>query len=156
MEDFDRERFRTFLGGGFPALHCQRAPSGACSETWRGAAAPDIGPSGCRTALPPGAVSQPDPRKDLRTPVGLDCFAVFHGAVPRGPANETRFVRLQIFLTGEPGNSYRHLAEELRMSEGALKVAAHRLRRRYGELLREEIAQTVAWPKEIKAELNHL
>jgi RNA polymerase sigma-70 factor (ECF subfamily) len=42
------------------------------------------------------------------------------------------------------------------MSEGALKVAAHRLRRRYGELLREEIAQTVAWPKEIKAELNHL
>ena len=42
------------------------------------------------------------------------------------------------------------------MSEGALKVAIHRLRRRYGDLLRKEIAQTVAFPKEIKDELNHL
>jgi RNA polymerase sigma-70 factor (ECF subfamily) len=71
-------------------------------------------------------------------------------------ANQPRFDRLQTFLTGELGNSYREVAEELRMSEGALKVAVHRLRRRYGELLREEISQTVASPKEIKDELNHL
>jgi len=42
------------------------------------------------------------------------------------------------------------------MSEGAVKVAAHRLRRRYRELLREEIAQTVATPAEVEGELRDL
>jgi RNA polymerase sigma-70 factor (ECF subfamily) len=42
------------------------------------------------------------------------------------------------------------------MSEGALMTAVHRLRRRYGELLRAEIAQTVSSPDEIEAELRHL
>ena len=40
------------------------------------------------------------------------------------------------------------------MSEGAVKLAAHRLRQRYRELLREEIAPTVAGPDEIKQELR--
>ena len=40
------------------------------------------------------------------------------------------------------------------MSEGAVKVAAHRLRQRYRELLREEIAHTVAGPDEIEPELR--
>jgi RNA polymerase sigma-70 factor (ECF subfamily) len=42
------------------------------------------------------------------------------------------------------------------MSEGALTTAVHRLRRRYGELLRAQIAQTVSSPDEIGAELRHL
>ena len=42
------------------------------------------------------------------------------------------------------------------MSEGAVKVAAHRLRQRYRELLREEIANTVAGPEEVEEELRHL
>ena len=47
-------------------------------------------------------------------------------------------------------------AARLGMSEGAVKTAAHRLRRRYRELLREEIAQTVASPDEIAAEIRYL
>ena len=46
--------------------------------------------------------------------------------------------------------------EELGMTEGAVKVAVHRLRRRYRELLKEEIAQTVADPAEIDEELREL
>jgi RNA polymerase sigma-70 factor (ECF subfamily) len=42
------------------------------------------------------------------------------------------------------------------MTEGAVKVAAHRLRRRYRELLRNEIAQTVDQPYEIDGEICEL
>ncbi len=68
------------------------------------------------------------------------------------------FERLKTCLTGEknPGNSYQQLAAELQMTEGAVKVAVYRLRRRYQELLREEIAQTVAAPEDIDDELRHL
>lgn len=51
---------------------------------------------------------------------------------------------------------YRDLAARLAMSEGAVKVAAHRLRQRYRELLREEIANTVSGPEEIEEELRQL
>lgn len=42
------------------------------------------------------------------------------------------------------------------MSEGAVKVAVHRLRKRFRDLVREEIAQTVSSPDEIEDELKHL
>ncbi len=42
------------------------------------------------------------------------------------------------------------------MSEGAVKVALHRLRRRFGEVLRSEIAHTVSSPEEIDDEIRHL
>lgn len=58
------------------------------------------------------------------------------------------------------GDSSEHLeaaaAPILNLSPGAVRVAAHRLRRRYRELLREEIAQTVASPSEVDQELRHL
>jgi len=44
----------------------------------------------------------------------------------------------------------------MQMSEGAVKVAVHRLRQRYRELLREEIAQTVANEEEIDDEIRYL
>ena len=47
---------------------------------------------------------------------------------------------------------YAQLATELKMTEGAVKVAVHRLRARYRELLREEIAQTVAGPGQVGEE----
>lgn len=54
------------------------------------------------------------------------------------------------------GDSYRELAEQLGMTESAVKVAAHRLRLRCRELLREEIAQTVSDPAAVDDELQHL
>ncbi len=68
-----------------------------------------------------------------------------------------RFDHLKQFLTGEPeADSYRQIAGQLAMSEGAVKVAVHRLRRRYRELLEDEIAQTVAGPEEIEDERRAL
>jgi RNA polymerase sigma-70 factor (ECF subfamily) len=60
-------------------------------------------------------------------------------------------------LTGEgEGVRYSQIAVELGLSEGAVKVAIHRLRRRFRELLRLEIAETVANPEQIDAELRYL
>jgi hypothetical protein len=42
------------------------------------------------------------------------------------------------------------------MTEGAVKTAVHRLRRRYRELLRDEIAQTVTEPGQIDEEIQQL
>ena len=67
------------------------------------------------------------------------------------------FDELKPALTGERALAgYVDLGRELGMSEGAVKVAVHRLRQRYGELLREEIAHTVASPGEVEEELRHL
>ena len=51
---------------------------------------------------------------------------------------------------------HRQIAARLGITEGAAKVAVHRLRRRCREILREEIAQTVAGPEEIDEELRDL
>ena len=59
-------------------------------------------------------------------------------------------------LVEDTPRSYAELAGELGMSAEALKVAAHRLRRRYRELIRAEIAQTVTTDEEIDDELRDL
>ena len=60
-------------------------------------------------------------------------------------------------LTGEEvPRPYGELAGELGMSGEAIKVTVHRLRRRYGELLRAEIAQTVTATAEVEDELRDL
>lgn len=52
--------------------------------------------------------------------------------------------------------SYAELARPLGLTEGSVKVAVHRMRRRYRDLLREEIAQTVDSPEEIEEEITYL
>jgi RNA polymerase sigma factor (sigma-70 family) len=66
------------------------------------------------------------------------------------------FERLKVFLLGQSDTPYAALARELNTSEGALKVAIHRLRKRYRELFRQEIADTVADPGEVESELRYL
>jgi len=65
--------------------------------------------------------------------------------------------QLEQGLTQEaPPGRYADWAATLGLSEGAVRVALHRLRRRFGELLRQEIAQTVASPAEVDEEIRHL
>ena len=66
------------------------------------------------------------------------------------------FERLKVFLLGQSDAPYAGLAREMNTSEGALKVAIHRLRKRYRELFRQEIADTVADPAEVEPELRFL
>jgi RNA polymerase sigma-70 factor (ECF subfamily) len=66
------------------------------------------------------------------------------------------FERLKMFLLGQSDAPYAELAREMNTSEGALKVAIHRLRKRYRDLFRQEIADTVADPAEVESELRYL
>lgn len=69
----------------------------------------------------------------------------------------TVFAELERFLTVEAdAPALRDCAQRLRMEEGGLKVAVHRLRRRFGVLLREEVSLTVATDDEIEAEIRTL
>ena len=65
--------------------------------------------------------------------------------------------RLLPTLTGGRGEVLlAAVAAELGMTEGAVKMAASRLRKRYGEILREEIARTVANPADVEDEVRAL
>jgi DNA-directed RNA polymerase specialized sigma24 family protein len=66
------------------------------------------------------------------------------------------FAALESSLTGADLLPYAELMTRLNLKESALKMAVHRLRRRFGELLREEIAQTVATSDEIDDEIREL
>jgi RNA polymerase sigma-70 factor (ECF subfamily) len=67
------------------------------------------------------------------------------------------FRRLRPWLTGtDPASSYQMLAADLEMSEQALRVTIHRLRRRLGTLLREEVASTLSDPAQLDAEMHAL
>jgi len=70
---------------------------------------------------------------------------------------ERIFAQLKDYLWGEAhGTGYAEVAERLGMTEGAVKVTVHRLRRRLRDLLREEVAHTVVAGEEIDEELRHL
>ena len=67
------------------------------------------------------------------------------------------FERLKVFLLGQGRDvPYADMAAELGTTEGALKVAIHRLRKRYRALLWDEIAETVADPSEVEGEVRYL
>ena len=67
------------------------------------------------------------------------------------------FEELRPFISGEDEElSYSNLSERLGMNEGAVRTAVYRLRQRYGEAVRTEIARLVQRPEEIEEELRHL
>ena len=67
------------------------------------------------------------------------------------------FEGLKIFLTGDKhARNYGQLAIQFGTSEGALKMAVSRMRRRYGELLRQEIESTVSTREEADEEMRAL
>jgi RNA polymerase sigma-70 factor (ECF subfamily) len=75
----------------------------------------------------------------------------------RRAKKEAQFERLSAYLAGSGDEvPYAELARELGLSEGAARVAVHRLRKRYGELLKLAVADTVVEPGEVEDELRAL
>jgi RNA polymerase sigma-70 factor (ECF subfamily) len=67
------------------------------------------------------------------------------------------FDDLKVYLTAEKSTvPYHQVATKLNLTEGAVKVAVHRLRRRYRDVLRDEIAQTVTTEEQINEEIRDL
>jgi len=87
----------------------------------------------------------------------LDQVLIRLGDEYRAAGNVILFERLKALLTDESDRpSQAQIADELGMTENAVKQAFHRLRERYRQLLREEVAHTVMAPGDIEDELRHL
>src|SRR5439155_6625389 len=99
-------------------------------------------------------------RPNLRAPLGMGVDGASNEEVRRRVSNSRNavlFERLKTVLTDEADRpSQAQIADELAMTENAVNQAFHRLRERYRQLLREEIAHTVMTPGDIEDELRHL
>jgi len=94
-------------------------------------------------------------REWARTIIRRVVSAMEEDAVERG--ERKRFAYLEPHLLGGPGAlPYARIAEELGTSEGAVRVGVHKLRKRFGDALREEIAHTVHEPEAIDGEIRQL
>jgi DNA-directed RNA polymerase specialized sigma24 family protein len=67
-----------------------------------------------------------------------------------------QFLRFKRFLAGGSGAEYREAGAELGLGEGAVRVLVHRLRRRYRQLLCDNIRQTVESPDQVEEEIRYL
>jgi RNA polymerase sigma-70 factor (ECF subfamily) len=103
---------------------------------------------------------QREPRDELSPDRLFDrqwALAVLAIVLHRLGDKQRLFAALRGTLTGEePAGGYAAVARQLGLNEGAIKVAVHRLRKRYRELLRAEIAQTVSDPAQVAEELRSL
>jgi RNA polymerase sigma-70 factor (ECF subfamily) len=111
-----------------------------------------------RYAMEPADEESPDRLFDRRWALTLlDNVLTALRADYVSTGQERVFEGLKKFLAWNSANeAYRETAVELGMKENAVRVAVFRLRRRYGDLLREQVADTVTSPDEVPAELDHL
>ena len=111
-----------------------------------------------RYALEPADEEGPDRLFDKRWALTLlDNVLAALRADYADAGQERLFDGLKQFLAWNSADSaYREAAAELGMKENAVRVAIFRLRRRYGDRLRQQVADTVTSPDEVPAELEHL
>jgi RNA polymerase sigma factor (sigma-70 family) len=160
VADRRRGRFRTFL------LHCCEY---FIAKQWRDAQRLKRGGGQITISLEAMRTEDwyQDAPSDLLTPERLYerswALAVLAQAYDRlrmeweEAGKEPLFRKLEGFLSGERDTApYSQVALELGMTEGATRTAVHRLRQRYGELLRAAVAQTVASADDLEDELHHL
>ncbi len=109
-----------------------------------------------RFSAEPEDLDTPDRAFDRRwAQTLLERVLVTLGDEFRAAGRRDLFVQLEGSLSGDAPDHIA-VAAKLGMTHGAVKVAAHRLRRRYGELLRREIAQTLDRPEDVEDEIQNL
>ena len=159
--DPQRGRFRSFLLGAVTHFladqrdHDHRLKRGAGKPLESIEAETDTSPG---LQLPDPNAASPDREFDRKWALtlldrALAALAQEHQA--SGSAHH--FEALKPWLTGDTGNlSQAQAATRLGMNEGAVKVAIHRLRRRFREVIKNEIRQTVSEPAQVEQELHYL
>jgi RNA polymerase sigma-70 factor (ECF subfamily) len=158
--DRGRGRFRSFLMTSLNHfLAHERERAQALKRGGRQVHIPwDLAAAENRYHLEPSSDASPDKNFDQRW-----ALALFHQALGRlrleyaNAGKHEMFEQLKTFLTNLAGDGgYEGVAARLGMAPGSIAVAVHRLRQRYGELVKEEIAHTVASPTEVQDELRYL
>ena len=155
-------RFRAYLLGAL-RHHVSDARERERAEKRGGGRAPlplelDLGDAEARYSLEPSDGATPERLFERRWALLVLGRALERlGEEQRARGRERVFDRLVGYLTvtGDE-RAYADAAEELELSEGAVKVNVHRLRARYGELIREEVGHTVERADDVEDELESL
>jgi RNA polymerase sigma factor (sigma-70 family) len=158
--DRTRGRFRSFLLTSL--IHFVANERDKRNAQKRGGGAPivslDVETAEDRFQLEPSTDETPERSFDRRWAIALlDRVTGRLQAEMARSEKPLHFDRLKTYLTGEePHATYSQTGVELGMSEGAIKVAVHRLRKRFADLVRDEVAHTVSTADEVEDELRHL
>ena len=152
-----RGRFRSYLLGALKHFLVDHRAH-AHREKRGGGIAPEPLDTGTSAGQPLPAARDDDRVFDRLWALTLIARALeVVGGELRDAGKGAHFDALQPWLTGEsPALSQANAAQQLGMSEGAVKVAIHRLRQRLRETVKAEIAQTVHDSAEVDDELRHL
>jgi DNA-directed RNA polymerase specialized sigma24 family protein len=156
----DRGRFRAFLLASLKHFLANEYDRGRRQK--RGGDAPrfslDWQDADTRFRIEPADPLSPDKQYDRAWAVALLEKVIQRlRAEAEAEGKGAQFDPLKPFLTiGKGAIPYARAAAELGVTEGAARVTVHRLRRRYRELVREEIAQTLSDPAQVEAELAAL
>lgn len=156
--DHERGRFRTYLLGAL-RHHEQKLATRAAARK-RGGGVTPLGFDARVAEAALAAIPQHDSPEDAYARAWA--LGVLKGVEEalredyRKRGAERVFEALVGQLAGRDTGRYAEVAEALGMREGAVKVAVHRLRKRYGEILRARIADTVAAASDVDAELRAL
>ena len=156
----ERGRFRSFLltslkhflADEWDKLRAQKRGGGQPVISWDG-----VDPEK-RYHLEPADPATPDGIYEKRWAATLLEYALGQLRIEYESAGRLReFEILKNFVWGDaPGGTYAEVGDALNMQENAVKVAVHRLRKRFREQLRTEVLRTVSSPDEVDAELRHL
>ncbi len=158
--DRERGRFRTFLLSALSHFLANEWDKAKARK--RGGAVKfvpiQLNRAETRYGQEPADSSTPEQIYERRWAVTLLDRVLEHLQQEYAAESKSEFLEtLKPCLLGEGDHQpYATLASKLGLSEGALKVAIHRVRKRYRQLLREEIAHTVATPAEVQEEMQHL
>jgi RNA polymerase sigma-70 factor (ECF subfamily) len=164
-EERERDRFRAFLLTAFQRFRANRAADARALKRGGGKAplslealTLDREEEGLRDLAELAGGETPE-----RTFQRRWALQVMERALARLALEQERARKRELFAAlrphlspGEPAPPHADVAGRLGTSEGAVKVALHRLRRRYGELVREEVAGTLADPSAVEDELAAL
>ena len=158
LADPGKGRFRSYLLGAMKHFLANEWHRGRAKKRGGGETVLELDAlkPEARYALEPARTLDPDAGFDREWALETTARALKNlEAEMRDQGKGDLFEALRGGLTGEEPPR-KDTAARLGMTEGAIKVAVHRLRRRYGEALRAEIADTVADPSEIEIEMRHL
>ncbi len=157
----ERGRFRSFLLGSVKHFladmrdHSQRLKRGGGQTHESVDPGTDTSPG---LQLPDSKTLTPDREFDRKWALTLLDRALKSLAEEHASGEKlTQFETLKPWLMGDnPSVSQAEAGRQLRMNEGAVKVAVHRLRRRFREVIKEEISQTVGHRGQVDQELQDL
>jgi RNA polymerase sigma factor (sigma-70 family) len=161
LRDFQRERgrFRTFLLAAFRHYaanehhRAQAQKRGGCQA----ALSLDFEDAEGRYLQEPVDVQTPERMFERRWALTVLDRALARVGKQYAAGKRAWFERLRCFLTAAPRECpYSRIATELGASEGAIRLAVHRLRRRFREALQAEVAETVADAAETEDEIQFL